>query len=62
MDYLKELRYRHPDEIIFILIDNFLSHKADVVKDLAKELNIDLCYLPTIFTTISTYRKSMVKN
>lgn len=46
MDLLKEIRKQNPEENIFLLIDNFLSHKANMVKDLAKELNIELCYLP----------------
>ena len=46
MNLFKEIRKQNPEEIIFLLIDNFSSHKADTVKDLAKELNIELCYLP----------------
>ena len=46
MDLLKDIRKQNPEELIFLLIDNFSSHKADVVKELAKELNIELCYLP----------------
>ena len=46
MDLLKDIRKQNPNKIIFLLIDNFRSHKADVVKNLAKELNIELCYLP----------------
>ena len=46
MDLLKELRKRNPDEIIFLLIDNFPSHKANDVKNLAIELNIELTFLP----------------
>ena len=45
-DLLRNIREQNPNEIIFLLIDNFSSHKADVVKELAKELNIELCYLP----------------
>ena len=46
MDLLKDIRKQNPEELIFLLIDNFSSHKADVVKELAKELNIELYYLP----------------
>jgi len=46
MGLLKDIRKQNPEEIIFLLIDNFSSHKADVVKNLANELNIELCYLP----------------
>ena len=42
MNLLKDIRKQNPKEIIFLLIDNFSSHKADVVKNLAKELNIQL--------------------
>lgn len=61
MDLLKELRKRHPDEIIFILIDNFSSHKSDVVKDLAKELDIELCYLPTYSPQLQPIEKVWLK-
>ena len=46
MQILKEIREQNSDEIIFLLIDNFSSHRAALVKELAKELNIELCYLP----------------
>ena len=46
MDLLKEIRKQNPEELIFLLIDNFSSHKADLVKNLAKVLNIELSYLP----------------
>lgn len=45
IDLLKDVRKQNPEELIFLLIDNFSSHKADVVKELVKELNIELCYL-----------------
>lgn len=46
MDLLKDIRNQNPEEQIFLLIDNFSSHRANLVKDLAKEINIELCYLP----------------
>lgn len=46
VELLKEIRNENPDSIIFILIDNFPSHGADIVLDAAKELNIELCFLP----------------
>ena len=61
MDLLKELRKRHPDEIIFIIIDNFPSHKANVVKDLAKELKIELCYLPAYSPQLQPIEKVWLK-
>ena len=61
MDLLKELRKRHPDEIIFILIDNFPSHKADVVKNLAKELDIELFYLPPYSPQLQPIEKVWLK-
>ena len=46
IDLLIDLRKRNPDEIIFLFIDNFPSHKANDVKNLAIELNIELTFLP----------------
>lgn len=46
MDLFKEIREQNREELIFLLIDNFPSHKSDSVKKLANELNIELCYLP----------------
>jgi transposase len=43
----KNLREINPRGVILILIDNFPSHRANVIKNLAKELNIELLYLPT---------------
>lgn len=47
IECLEEIREHNPEGIILLLIDNFPSHKPDEVKDKAKELNIELCYLPT---------------
>lgn len=46
MQILKEISKQNPEKIIFLIIDNFSSHRADLVKKLVKELNIELCYLP----------------
>jgi len=43
----KNLRELNPKGVILLLIDNFPSHKAHIIKNIAKELNIDLLYLPT---------------
>lgn len=61
MDFLKDIRKRNPKEIIFLLIDNFSSHKADVVKNLAKDLNIELCYLSLYSSQLQPIEKSMVQ-
>lgn len=47
-DFLKVLRSRNPDmeETIFFVLDNGPSNKALSVRDLAKELNIELIFLP----------------
>ena len=45
-DCLKQLREKNPDGTIMLLIDNFSSHKSLFVKEEAKKLNIDLCFLP----------------
>ena len=57
MNLLKDIRKQNPKEIIFLLIDNFSSHKADVVKNLAKELNIELCYLPAYSPNYNRQKK-----
>ena len=62
MNLLKDIRKQNPEEIIFLLIDNFSSHKADVVKNLAKELNIELCYLPPYSPQLQPIEKVWYKN
>ena len=49
-------------KLIFLLIDNFSSHKADIVKNLAKELNIKLCYLPPYSPQLQPIEKVWYKN
>jgi len=44
---IRNLRKLNPQGVILILIDNFPSHKANLIKNTAKELNIELLYLPT---------------
>ena len=44
---LKNFRELNPTGVILLLIDNFPSHRAHIIKNFAKELNIDLLYLPT---------------
>lgn len=58
----KDIRKQNPKEIIFLLIDNFSSHKADIVKNLAKELNIELCYLPPYSPQLQPIEKVWYKN
>ena len=62
MNLLKDIRKQNPKEIIFLLIDNFSSHKADVVKNLAKVLNIELCYLPPYSPQLQPIEKVWYKN
>ena len=45
-EVLKEIKIENDDAIIFLIIDNFSSHRSDYVKDIAKGINIELCYLP----------------
>ena len=45
-EILKEMRIVDPEGIHIVFIDNFSSHKSDLVKDTAKELDIDLMFLP----------------
>ena len=47
IECLEEIREYNPEGIILLLIDNFPSHKTDEVKKRAKELGIELCFLPT---------------
>lgn len=58
----KDIRKQNPKEIIFLLIDNFSSHKANIVKNLAKELNIELCYLPPYSPQLQPIEKVWYKN
>ena len=44
------------------MIDNFSSHKANIVKNLAKELNIELCYLPPYSPQLQPIEKVWYKN
>ena len=44
--FLTEVRNRNSDNRICLVLDNFATHKAKFVKDRAKELNIELIYLP----------------
>ena len=47
VEYLENLRKENPEGVILLLIDNLISHKTDMVLEKAKELNIELCFLPT---------------
>ena len=62
MNLFKDIRKQNPKEIIFLLIDNFSSHKANIVKNLAKELNIELCYLPPYSPQLQPIEKVWYKN
>jgi len=43
---LKRLRKKNPKGVILLLIDNFPSHRAYVVRDCGKNLDMELCFLP----------------
>lgn len=62
MNLFKDIRKQNPKEIIFLQIDNFSSHKANIVKNLAKELNIELCYLPPYSPQLQPIEKVWYKN
>ena len=47
IDFFQHLRDKNPEGVIVLLIDNFSAHKTDDVLKKAKELNIELCFLPT---------------
>jgi putative transposase len=44
--FLAEVRNRNSNNRICLVLDNFATHKAKLVKNKAKELNIELIYLP----------------
>ena len=46
VDCLNQLREKNPEGTILLLIDNFSSHRSNLVKEEAKKLNIELCFLP----------------
>ena len=45
--FLKRIRKANPKGKIILILDNFSSHKAGIVRDCAENLNIVLVYLPT---------------
>ena len=61
MNLLKDIRKQNPKEIIFLLIDNFSSHKADIVKKSCKRIKYRIMLFTCIFSPITTNRKSMVQ-
>ena len=62
MNLFKDIRKQNPNKLIFLLIDNFSSHKANDVKNIAKELNIELCYLPPYSPQLQPIEKVWYKN
>ena len=44
--FLTSVRNNNPINRICLLLDNFQTHKAKVVREKANELNIELIYLP----------------
>jgi transposase len=47
LDTLKKIRKANPQGVIILLLDNYSSHTANIVKEITAELNIELLYLPT---------------
>ena len=47
MGCFEEIHEQNHDGIILMLIDNYPSHKTDEVLEKAKELDLELCFLPT---------------
>jgi transposase len=45
-EFLRKIRENNPIKTIIAILDNFPSHKAEVVKEYAKSLNIILVFLP----------------
>ena len=46
IDFLHEIRENNPNGKVIIIADNFASHKSKKVKEVAKELNITIIFLP----------------
>ena len=44
--FIKRIRKANPKGRIVLILDNFSSHKAKIVRECAKQLNILLVYLP----------------
>lgn len=45
-DFLGEIRSENPDRKIVIILDNFRSHKANATMEFAKDIDIELVFLP----------------
>lgn len=45
-EFFKEIREKNPGKKILVILDNFSSHKAKIVRTTAKDLGITLLYLP----------------
>ena len=46
-EFLERVRERNPDGKIVMILDNFRSHWANMTRERAEELNIELIFLPT---------------
>ena len=60
--YLENLRNKNPEGVMLLLIDNFTAHKTDDVLEKAKELNIELCFLPTYSPQLQPIEKVWKEN
>ena len=58
---MKSIKRENPNAIIFIIIDNFPSHTSKLVKDLAQELEIELCFLPAYSPQLQPIEKIWFK-
>jgi len=45
-EFLERIRYLNPNTRIIIVLDRYASHRAKMTRECAKNLNIDLVYLP----------------
>lgn len=45
-EFLEEIRSKNPDKKIVIILDNFRSHKTIATMEFAKNIGIELVYLP----------------
>ncbi len=61
--FLRELRLHDTnDKRIHLILDGAAYHRANAVKDKAKELNIELHYLPPYSPNLNPYRAALESN
>ena len=59
---MRAIKRENPDAIIFIIIDNFPSHTSTLVKEVAEELSLELCFLPAYSPQLQPIEKIWFKS